>query len=137
MASAGRNIAAALILISVAALRAEQITVKDGVYSAAQADRGKELWAKACASCHTLGTISKSSTGPALSGAEFLTKWDGKTVFQLADGIQKTMPNDFSMELTAAQAADATALILQANGFKAGDKDLATGDALKSITIVK
>lgn len=127
-----------IALISAAGIRAEQTqTTKDGVYSAAQIERGKALWTKACASCHTLGAVSKSTTGPALSGAEFLAKWDGKTVFTLADGIQKTMPNDFSMELTAAQATDVTALILQENGFKAGAKDLPTGDAAKQITIVK
>ena len=47
------------------------------------------------------------------------------------------MPNDFSMELTAAQAADVTALILQVNGFPAGAKELSAGDALKQTTIVK
>ena len=126
-----------MLLLFAVGIRAEQVTVKDGVYSAAQAERAKELWTKSCASCHTLGTLSASTKGPALSGAEFLATWDSKTVFALADGIQKTMPNDFSMELTAAQATDVTALILQANGFPAGEKALAMGEAQKSITIVK
>ena len=128
------------MLIGVAAVRATpQVTAKDGVYSAAQADRAKELWSKACARCHTLGTLSTAPNdkGPALSGDAFLTKWNGKTLFELVDGIQKNMPNDFSMELTAEQAADATALMLQVNGFPAGAKDLAAGDALKQVTIVK
>ena len=99
----------------------------------------KDLWAKGCARCHTLGTLSTAPNdkGPSLSGDAFLTKWNGKPLFDLVDGIQKNMPNDFSMELTAAQAADATALILQVNGFPAGSKALAAGDALKAVTIVK
>lgn len=142
MATAGRNliIAAALILISAAAVRATpQSTVKDGVYSKPQAERGKDLWKQACAYCHTLGDLSTApkDKGPALSGDAILTKWNGKTLFELVDGIQKNMPNDFSMELTPAQAADVTALILQVNGFPAGAKELAAGDALKQITIVK
>lgn len=129
-----------LMLIVVAGLRAEQATTKDGVYTKAQAERAKDLYAKTCASCHTLGaayTSTSPSKGPDLTGAAFLTKWDGKTVFSLIDGIQKTMPNDFSMELTPAQAADVTAFILQANGFKDGAKELAADDAAKQITIVK
>ena len=128
------------MLISVAALRATpQSTAKDGVYSKPQAERAKDLWAKACARCHTLGDLSTAPNdkGPALSGDAMLTKWNGKTLFELVDGIQKNMPNDFSMELTPAQAADVTALILQVNGFPAGAKELAAGDPLKQITIVK
>ncbi len=126
-----------MVLLLAIGLRAEQVTVEDGVYTRAQAERSKVLWTKACASCHTLGDLSTSLKGPALSGDAFLTKWDGKTVFALAEGIQKTMPNDFSMELDAAQATDITALILQANGFPAGDKELAPGDSRKAITIIK
>ena len=125
-----------MVLLLVVGLRA-QVTVKDGVYSKPQAERAKELWTKTCASCHTLGDLSTSTKGPALGGDVFLAKWDGKTVFALADSIQKTMPNDFSMELTPAQATDVTALILQANGFPAGDKELAPGDSQKAMTIVK
>jgi len=109
------------------------------VYSKAQADAAKALWGTACARCHTLGDLSTAPAdkGPGLSGDAFLTKWNGKTLFELVDGIQKNMPNDFSMELTAQQAADVTALILQVNGLPAGAKALAPGDALKQISIMK
>lgn len=132
--------ALALGLLLVGTLRADQATTKDGVYTKAQAERAKDLYAKTCTQCHTLGTAytaTAASKGPALSGEAFLTKWDGKTVFSLIDGIQKTMPNDFSMELTPAQAADVTAFILQANGFKDGAKELSADDAAKQTTIVK
>jgi mono/diheme cytochrome c family protein len=129
----------AIALVFAVGLRAQQVTVKDGVYSAPQAKRAAELWTKACAGCHTLGDLSTAAAdkGPPLSGAAFLEKWNGKTVFTLADGIQKTMPNDFSMEVSAQQATDLTALILQVNGFPAGAKELAPGDGQKQITIVK
>lgn len=128
----------AMVVVAVT-VRADQSTVKDGVYTKAQADGAKELWGTACARCHTLGDLSTAPAdkGPVLSGDAFLTKWNGKTLFELADGIQKNMPNDFSMELTAQQAADVTALILQVNGLPAGTKALPPGDALKQVTIVK
>ena len=126
-----------LVVTLAVGLRAQGVTTKDGVYSKPQAERAKALWTKTCSSCHTLGDLSTSTKGPTLSGDAFLAKWNGKSLFELADGIQKTMPNDFSMELTAAQATDATALILQMNGFPAGDKELAAGVTQKSITIIK
>ena len=129
----------ATLLVGAIAVRAQQVTVKDGVYTEAQAKRAEALWTKACAACHTLGDYSTASAdkGPALSGEAFLTKWNGKTVFVLADGIERNMPNDFSVEISSAQAADLTALILQVNGFPAGTKELVPGDVLKQITIVK
>jgi len=138
--AAGPQAAAALILVSAVVLNAQSVTVKSGVYTKVQAERAKDLWTKSCASCHTLGDLSTASSpaqGPALGGGGFLAKWDGKTAFALADGIQKTMPNDFSVELTAAQATDLTALILQTNGFPAGSKELAPGDSQKAMTIIK
>jgi mono/diheme cytochrome c family protein len=115
-------------------------TAKDGVYTKVQAERAKELYAKACAACHTLGDLATATSGgrgPDLSGDAFLEKWNGKTLFAFSDLVQKTMPNDFSMEVNAQQATDLTALILQINGFPAGDKELAPGDAQKQITIVR
>lgn len=128
-----------MILLLAIGVRAQQVTVKDGVYTEAQAKRAEALWTKACAACHTLGDYSTASAdkGPALSGEAFLTKWSGKTVFVLADGIEKNMPNDFSVEISTAQAADLTALILQVNGFPAGGKELAPGDSQKAIAIIK
>jgi len=128
-----------MMLLLVIGVRAQQVTVRDGVYTKAQAERSIALWTKACGVCHTLGDLSTAplSRGPALTGEEFLAKWDGKAVFQLADNIQKTMPNDFSLEVTAAQATDLTALILQMNGYPAGAKELVPGDSQKAIAIIK
>ena len=107
------------------------------LYTRAQADRGVELYKKACASCHTLGALSSATKGPSLSDTAFLAKWTGKSAYELIYGIQSTMPNDFSMELTMAQAADVTAAILQANGFKDGDAELPSSDEAKKLTIAK
>ena len=128
-----------MMLLLAIGVRAQQVTVKDGVYTKAQAERSIALWTKACGACHTLGDLSTApiSRGPALTGEDFLAKWDGKAVFQLAEGIQKTMPNDFSMELTAAQATDLTALILQMNGFPPGNAELVPGEGQKAMAIIK
>ena len=129
----------AVVLVMAVALRAQQVTVKDGIYTKAQAERSIALWTKACAACHTLGDYSTAAAdkGPSLSDAAFLTKWNGKTVFELADGIERLMPNDFSVEISPAQAADLTALILQVNGYPAGTKELVPGDSQKAIAIIK
>lgn len=128
-----------MMLLLAISVRAQQVTVKDGVYTEAQAKRAEALWTKACAACHTLGDYSTAAAdkGPSLSDVAFLTKWNGKTVFELADGIERLMPNDFSVEISPAQAADLTALILQVNGYPAGTKELVPGDSQKAIAIIK
>jgi len=107
------------------------------LYTKPQAERGADLFKEACASCHTLGALSSATKGPSLSDSAFLTKWTGKTAYELIYGIQSTMPNDFSMELTMPQAADVTAAILQINGFKDGDKELPSNDDAKKLVIAK
>ncbi len=135
MVSAGRSLL--LVLLTAIAVRAEQTTTKDGIYTAAQSERAKVVWAKACAACHTLGTLSTSTKGAPLTGDAFFKKWAGKSAYELINIIKTTMPEDFSMDLTDAEAADVTALIFQENGFPAGDKELPPGDPAKQITIIK
>src|SRR6185295_9189270 len=49
-------------------------TIMDGVYTVAQAERGKEKYGQKCSSCH--GDFLEGGRGPALSGQEFEANWD-------------------------------------------------------------
>jgi mono/diheme cytochrome c family protein len=109
-------------------------SVRDGVYTQQQADRGKALFGEECAKCH--GETLGGGDGPELVGKEFVGRWKGNSVSGLFELIRKTMPTDDPGHLSTRQAADLTALILSANGYPAGDKDLPnTADALKDIKI--
>src|SRR5436190_8683983 len=66
-----------------------ETTVRDGVYSAAQAKRGRATYDTKCASCHDGGTM-----GPELWGDQFQAQWDNKLVGGFFSRIQTTMPED-------------------------------------------
>lgn len=115
-----------IFLLIAAALYAQQASsVWDGVYTQQQADRGKSLYAKECASCHG-ATLDGSGAAPPLAGADFKSDWNGHTAADLFDKTQTTMPADQPGHLTRDQTADILAFLLASNGFPAGSKELPT-----------
>lgn len=124
----------ALTLAASVSLGAQQRTVKDGVYTEAQASRGKEIFTMRCALCH--GAMLEGAAGPPLAGDVFLGPHDGQPVSDLFDKINATMPADAPATLEPQQVADLLAFILQANKFPAGRTELARAVApLKQIAI--
>jgi cytochrome c553 len=65
--------------------------ITDGVYSVGQAARGQQLYKAQCAACH--GNAMEGTTGPPLAGDSFLSNWSSKSLENLNDKIQKTMPS--------------------------------------------
>jgi hypothetical protein len=73
---------------------------------------------------------------PALSLDSFMTAWNGKTVKDLFDTIQRSMPKDKPGSLAAGAYADLLAYLLQANKFPSGARGLSrTPGELESIAI--
>jgi mono/diheme cytochrome c family protein len=115
------------------ALALAEPSVWDGVYSPAQAKRGQELYAKACASCHRAELEGHGAT-PSLAGPGFRDRWDGQTLGDLFEKTQATMPADHPGTVSREDNAAILAFILRTNGFPAGDKDLTTAsDSLAKI----
>jgi len=107
-------------------------TVRQGVYTEAQATRGQAIYKDRCASCHGDGLAGRM--GPSLTGDAFLTVWSQEPLFELAGKIRNTMPQTDPGSLTWQQTADLVAYILQVGKFPAGRSEL-RGDeqALKEI----
>jgi len=126
---------AALLFLAVVSLRAQQArTAKDGVYTDAQAVRGKATFNMRCALCH--GERLEGAAGPPLAGQEFLAPRDSQPLADVFEKINATMPADAPGTLEPQQVADLVAFILQANQFPAGRTELApTAAPLKQITI--
>jgi quinoprotein glucose dehydrogenase len=117
-------------------------TVWDGVYTAAQADRGKGGYAGSCASCHGRnlegGHIfgSRTRSAPALRGETFLSKWNGLSAGELFVRVSTNMPLDHPGSLSDDANADIVAFMMQANGFPAGGRDLPSDvEVMKTILI--
>ena len=106
------------------ALAQAQRTPSEGVYTAEQATAGQALYRAQCTGCHgpTLGGMA----GPALRGDTFLKNWSGRTLEELVDKIQKTMPANDPGKLTRTAGDHLVAYMLQAGKFPAGNDALWT-----------
>ena len=107
-------------------------TIGDKVFSADQAKRGRASYDGKCASCHDGGTM-----GPELWGDPFLTQWENKDVASFFNRIQTTMPEDAPGTLPEKEVLDIIAYVIQTNGFPAGDKELASKEALTNLKFAK
>jgi mono/diheme cytochrome c family protein len=98
-------------------------SVKDGIYTEAQASRGKGVYASSCSSCHG-DTLEGSGQIPPLAGPEFLSDWKGQTLADLFDKMKTTMPADAPGKLTNEENIDLLAFLLSFNKFPAGPAEL-------------
>ena len=110
-------------------------TVKEGVYTAAQAKRGEAIYKDRCASCH--GATLGGEAAPALAGDAFAVAWDKEPLSDLVNKIQILMPANNPGQLTRPQAVDVVAYILQVGKFPAGSAELSADEAvLKQVALV-
>jgi cytochrome c5 len=106
------------------ALRAQDATPRiwQGIYTTAQAERGKITFKTACLRCHAEDL--SGTTAPALKGDRFQMTWGGDTVEGLFGKIRDTMPPNFGTVVDDQAKLDVVAFILQTNGFPAGSTEL-------------
>jgi mono/diheme cytochrome c family protein len=98
-------------------------TVTDRVYSDVQATRGQALYETQCVACH--GKALEGAVGPPLSGDNFLAVWGSRSLGELVDKIEKTMPPQAPGSVSRAQAIDIAAYALRSGKFPSGPADLA------------
>jgi mono/diheme cytochrome c family protein len=122
------TLAVFLLVLAVAPAAEEEPprTTRDGVYTAVQAERGKEGYKAACAGCHALDWYQ----GPAMK------PWDGAPLFNLYDVVATTMPQNNPGSLKRREYLDLLAYILSLNDMPAGGEELpAAAEALQKIVI--
>jgi mono/diheme cytochrome c family protein len=93
-------------------------TVAAGVFSAAQAARGRAVYAESCAACHGAG-FTPAQGVPPVQGAAFLASWRGRTLAELHAKV-RTMPPGAANSLPDADYLAVLAYLLEANGYPAG-----------------
>jgi mono/diheme cytochrome c family protein len=110
-------------------------SVWQGVYSAAQSERGAAVYKMSCGTCH--GENLAGDIGPTLTGP-FWSIWEGRTAGDLLKTIRTTMPADAPESLKPQEYADLVAYLFSVNEFPAGEKELPVDpDALNDIKISK
>ena len=125
------------IVLALAAIAQETVSrsIWDGVYTEKQANRGKAHYDRQCADCHG-EELEGDAEAPALSGGDFLWKWNGLTLGQLFDRIHRDMPMKKAGTLSREVTADLLAYILSVNKLPAGLGELPReSGALKQIRI--
>jgi len=126
----------AVALAATSVLAQQKKNVRDGVFTAEQALRGRAGYDGVCARCHGVPLTGSEGNGPTLKGSAFLAHWDHDTLGSLFTKIRDTMPRDSAGTLTDEVKLQILAYVLQENGFPAGAGDL-PGDvnALEEIGI--
>jgi cytochrome c len=110
-------------------------TVWDGVYTAAQAERGRELYKQSCVACHR-DDLRGDNTAPSLVGESFLFLWGDMSIDALLTRVRTIMPPDRPSSLPTQSYVDIIAFLLQKNTFPAGERELGLQqDALQQILI--
>ena len=118
----------------------------EGIYTAAQAARGKEVYSATCTSCHA-ADLSGGGTAPPLAGPDFVKNrripdligdWGGSvlTANDLLYVIRSTMPAGAVGSLSDEEYVAVLSYILERNGHPAGPTTLlAESPRLKEVRV--
>ena len=132
------SITLVVVLLGAVVLRAQNPAPRiwQGIYTTAQAERGKATFNSACLRCHAADL--SGTTAPALKGDRFQSSWGSDTVESLFVKIRDTMPPNFGTIVNDQAKLDVVTYILQTNGFPAGQTELVIGSSdLASAQILK
>jgi cytochrome c5 len=98
-------------------------TIWSGVYTQAEADRGKQTSARLCSRCH--GTDLKGkSTAPGLTGAKFFDRWNDLRLVDVIAYIQGAMPREHEFFVSADATREIVGFMLQQSGIPPGTEPI-------------
>jgi len=108
-----------------------------GVYTGAQAERGKERFITSCGNCHGIDLKGAAERGPALAGDPFIKVWQDRTAANLFTKIKADMPRNRPGSLTDDVYLDIVSFILKSNTFPEGPKELTAAAALDGLPMAR
>ncbi len=108
---------------------ADVASVRDGVFTAGQATRGRLAYSGACSFCHGRRLNGAPDdpdmrSTPPLARARFEREWAGRSLATLFEYTRLTMPEDNPGSLTDEEYVDIIAYMLSVSGMRAGDAEL-------------
>ena len=118
-----RALAVPLLVAALASVAAQEKTADQGVYTAAQATRGGQVFDTQCATCHREGGVA-----PMLTGDRFTRAFSDATLQTLFTTIKTTMPRTAPASLSDGDYTDIVAHLLRLNGYADGMSELAAAD---------
>ena len=114
-------------------------SIRDGVYTEVEANRGEREYGRTCEHCHGTGLEGDAAKEiPPLVSDPFMRNWSGRTLKELFDLLSRSMPADRRGSLSARTYTDLVAYLLRANDAPAGSSALPESPAgLEAIAIEK
>ncbi len=106
-------------------------TVRDPVYTAAQAERGKQVYEANCVTCHLpdldgSANPTAGARGAPLTGSRFVQDFGESKVSALFNKMKRDMPSGRPGALTDQEYLDVATYVLHKNNFPAGSAELTT-----------
>ena len=95
-----------------------------GIFTTAQADRGRTTFDEACAECHTNNEFR---------GRLFQSNWGRRTVYSFYRTIRSTMPDNNPGGLEEQVYLDVVSYILSINGHEAGASELSADSPMRDV----
>ncbi len=114
-----------ITLVACSSSLAQDKTVNDGVFTAAQVETGKVVYDTTCSACHDMRFYRDT-----------LKSWNNQPLLWLWESIMGTMPADNPGSLMLDEYTDVIAYILSENGFPAGETKLDPDAGMDTIHIV-
>jgi mono/diheme cytochrome c family protein len=111
-----------------------------GVFTTAQAARGRAVYEAYCTRCHGIDMVGgrQGAGGPPLAGDNFWLNWERRTLADLFSKISKTMPQDSPGSLRTDDYSDLLAYVLSGNRFPSGSAEVpASGTGLEQVRIAR
>jgi uncharacterized protein len=102
---------------------APERTVSDGVFTAEQVERGRAVYARACAVCH-LDNLRGDSVSPTLLGPPFMDRYAGGSMHDMVSALRGSMPQNAPDSLGDQAYVDLVSYLLNANGSPPGRAEL-------------
>jgi mono/diheme cytochrome c family protein len=104
-------------------------TTRDGVFSSTQVERGRAVYSRVCAACHTRSQFSREKG--------YQKNWQGRSFFDVFEQISTTMPQDNPGGIPRRDYIDVLSYLLSEYGYPTGDAELpATESGMRAIRIV-
>ena len=99
--------------------KADEPNTTDGIYSEAQAARGRQVFEQICTECHVPADWTQTA---------FLERWEEASVFRLWYWIYERMPHGNPGSLTREQVTDALTYIFELTACRPAQDELADDD---------
>lgn len=102
-------------------------SVQDGVYTRAQASRGRKLYQRRCRTCHEGDEFT----------AEFMETWSGRSAFELVDLLLATMPEEDPGVGGSESFTDIVAYLFHLNGLPKGEVEMPSDEASLKLILIE